>query len=117
MNWVSPWDVPPERTMADVDREVLGHLRGIWGLFLDGLQRELRELRRDCLAAEPGPEADFAYDCYRAQIGAMEWAAKQVDRMYLEDRRKVAIDWSWDREPHPPEPADAYAGDHTLEVD
>jgi hypothetical protein len=88
-------------------------LRGLWGWFLDSLQTELAELRAACLAAEPGPDADFAYDCLRAHLDVMGWAAKEIDRMYLEDRWRVAVDWSWDREAHPPEPV-TYAGDHTL---
>lgn len=105
MTWLPPWE---ERAAE------FNHLRGLWGVFLDGLQAELRELRRACLAAGPGWDADFAYDCYRAHLGLMEWAAKEIDRLYLLDRRRVAIDWSWDRDPRPPEVADGYAGDHTL---
>lgn len=72
-------------------------------------------MRRACLSAEPGPDADEAYDRLRAHYAVMEWAAGQIDRMYLEDRWRVAVDWSWDRTPHPEaEPRDAYAGDHTL---
>jgi hypothetical protein len=75
----------------------LGHLRGVWGLFLDGLQKELRELRAKCLAAEPGDDADFAYDCYRSHLDVMAWAAGKIDEMYQQDRWRVAVDWSWDR--------------------
>jgi hypothetical protein len=58
------------------------------------------ELRQRCLEAEPGPQADFAYDCLRSHYDVMEWAAKQIDRMYQEDRWRVAVDWSWDRGEH-----------------
>ena len=89
-------------------------LRGLWGWFLDWLQPELQSLRDDCDAAEPGAEADEAYARYAAHLRLMEWAAKEVDRLYLLDRQRVTVDWSWDRGPTPPEPTDDYAGDHTL---
>ena len=89
------------------------NLRGIWGVTLDGLQDELAVLRQRCLDAEPGPDADFAYDCLASHYRFMEWAAKEIDRMYQEDRWRVAVDWAWDRKPQPA-PADDYEGDHTL---
>lgn len=102
---------PPGRGVGS-DRDC--PLRGLWGWFLDSLQPELHALRADCLAAEPGPEADEAYDRYHAHLKVMEWAAKEVDRQYLLDRMRVAVDWSWDRDPHPPQTRDEYEGDHTL---
>jgi hypothetical protein len=105
VTWKAPWEAGAEE---------FNHLRGIWGVFLDGVQEEMHDLRRRCLAAEPGPDADFAYDCLRAHYDAMEWAAKKVHEMYLDDLRRLAVDWSWHRTPHPPEPTVAYAGDHTL---
>ena len=124
MTWLSPWN----RGLVD------DPLRGLWGWFLDTLRPELAELRRACLAAEPGPEADFAYDCYRSHLAVMEWAAREVDRMYLEDRKKVFADpaWEWRGVPtggHPIEGVDVdaidgklarwlgYEGDHTLGVE
>ena len=86
-----------ERTLEDVDRQAADHLRGHWGVFLDGLQSELHELRALCEEAEPGPDADAAYDHYRAHLGVMEWAARQVHRHYLDDLRRVTVDWRWDR--------------------
>lgn len=90
-------------------------MRGFWGWFLDSLQSELTECRRRCREAEPGAEADAAYDDLRAMYDVMEWAAKQVYRLYLEDLRKCSIDWGWDRgETKAPEVSDPYPGDHTL---
>jgi hypothetical protein len=86
--------------VGPVGDEEAANLRGIWGCFLDGLQDELVELRQRCLEAEPGPQADFAYDCLRSHYDVMEWAAKQIDRMYQEDRWRVAVDWAWDRGEH-----------------
>lgn len=87
MTWLSPWDV------GVVDDP----LRGLWGWFLDWLQPELRRLRRACLDAEPGAEADAAYDRLAEHYDLIEWAAKKVDEMYLADRWKVAVDWGWHR--------------------
>ena len=89
-----------ERSRAEVDAEAANHLRGHWGLFLDGLQDELVELRQACLDAEPGPDADAAYDRLRSHYDVMEWAAKEIDRHYREDRWRVAVDWAWDRGEH-----------------
>lgn len=105
MTWRAPWEEGAEE---------FNHLRGVWGVFLDSVQEEMWELRRACLVAEPGPDADFCYACLNAQYGVMEWAARRVHEMYVEDLRRLAIDWSWHRTPHPPAPADDHAGDHTL---
>jgi hypothetical protein len=100
------------RVGADRD-DPSAHLRGLWGAFLDGLQDELAVLRQRCLDAEPGDDADFAYSCLASHYAVMEWAAKEIDRHYLLDRWRVAVDWSWDSG-RPPEPAPTYEGDHTL---
>ena len=115
--------VPVPQRAADLPREAgrgVGPgddpLRGLWGWFLDWLHIELADIRADCREAEAnGTAADVErdYERYRAHLDLMEWAAKEVDRLYLLDRLRVAVDWSWDREPHPPEP-DTYEGDHTL---
>jgi hypothetical protein len=98
VTWLSPWSADPIiHDRAAVDRLAANHLRGLWGLFLDDLQIELAELRAHCLEAEPGPEVDFAYECLHAHYAVMEWAAGEIDRMYLEDRRRVTVDWRWDR--------------------
>lgn len=107
-------------------------MRGLWGWFLDSLQPELRALRADCEAAEPGPEADEAYDRYQSHLRVMEWAAKEIDRMYLADRWKVIADPAWEWQGIPTgghaiastdvDAVDAklanwlgYEGDHTIE--
>lgn len=87
MTWLSPWDVG----VAD------DPLRGLWGWFLDWLQPELERLRADCTAAEADGDAAEAYDRYRSHLGLMEWAAREIDRLYLLDRQRVTVDWTWDR--------------------